>query len=89
MQGFTFPYKHKSVFVETTQRNKTKNLARKILNKMQLPDVRADELLYWMRKGELTYTHINGWDWYSIDGTEVHGKYHESGPVKELIHIKL
>lgn len=86
MQGFTFPYKHKSVFVETTQKSKTKNLARKILNKMQLPDGRAEELLYWMTNAELSYNELsNGIKWYSLNGKG----FSEFGPVEELIYIKL
>ena len=86
MKGFTFPYKQKTVFVETEQKTKTKNLAIKILNKMQLPDGRADELLYWLTKAEIEYdTLSNGMPWYRVKGKG----FHEFGPAEELIYIKL
>ena len=86
MKGFTFPYQQKTVFVETPQKSKTRNLARKILSKMRLPDGRAEELLYWLTNAELSYDELsNGIKWYSLKGKG----FSEFGPVEELIYIKL
>ena len=85
MNGFTFPQGNKTVFVETRYKKKTKPLARKILNKMGLPDGRAEELLYWLRKGNLTYKNINNERWYLIDGKD----FHEVGPETDLTIISI
>lgn len=52
MYGFTFQLGRKDVFVKTDYKNKTENLARKILQKIGLPenpDTRK-ELLYYLEK---------------------------------------
>ena len=86
MTGFTFPYGKKTVFVKTKRERKTKSLAKNILREMQLPDGRADELLYWLKKGECELNKLpNGDDWYSIKGKG----FNEFGPRKELIIINV
>lgn len=81
MKGFEFPYKGKTVFVVTDKKKKTKSLARKILNKMLLPDGRADDLLYWLNPAELTE---NG-DTYSLKGKG----FGEVGHKNDLVVITL
>ena len=86
MKGFSFPYGQKTVFVETTRERKTKSLAKNILIKMQLPDGRADELLYWLSKSECEYKKLyNGENWYLLKGNG----FNECGPVNALIHIHI
>ena len=86
MTGFEFPYGTKTVFVKTTREKKTKNLARKILQKMLLPDGRVEELLYWLRKANCEIrTTESGMEFYSISGKG----FTECGPLDqlEIIHI--
>lgn len=81
MKGFEFPYNGKTVFVVTDKKKKTKSLAKKILNKMLLPDGRADALLYWLNPAELTE---NG-DTYSLKGKG----FGEVGHKNDLVVITL
>ena len=86
MKGFTFPYKSKTVFVQTTRERKTRSLAKNILRQMLLPDGRADELLYWIQKAECELKTLeDGADWYSIKGKD----FSEFGPIEDLqiIHV--
>lgn len=55
MKGFTFFYKGKDIFVVTNKKNKTRKLAREILNKMLLPDCPSgiDAILCKLQKAEL------------------------------------
>ena len=85
LKGFTFPYSGKTVFVSTGRSNKTKKLARDILCKMELPDGRADELLYWLNKATLMFKRINKEKWYSIKGR----CFMEIGPESDLIIVTL
>lgn len=77
MKGFTFVFKDKDVFVETSYVNKTERLASKILTKMLLPDnpdTRRD-LLYWLQKAECEIkTLSNGKQMYDIHGDNFGGK---------------
>ena len=52
MKGFTLFYKQKDYFFETERKNKTKALAKEICHKLFIPDGRADEVLWWLRKAE-------------------------------------
>lgn len=81
MKGYEFPYKGKTVFVITDKKKKTKSLARKILNKMLLPDGRADDLLYWLNPAELTEHE----ETYSIKGKG----FGEVGYKNDLVVITL
>lgn len=85
LKGFTFPYSNKTVFVSTSRNNKTKKLARDILCKMELPDGRADELLYWLNKATLMYKWINEEKWYSIKGRF----FTEIGPENDLMIVTI
>lgn len=85
MKGFTFPYKGKTVFVETERERKTQSLAKNILREMLLPDGRAKELLYWLDKAECEIRQLDNGSWYSLKGKN----FTEFGPLKdlEIIHI--
>ena len=88
MKGFTFPYKGKTVFVETERERKTRSLARNILKAMLLPDAPSaiDGVLYWLNKAECEIRQLdNGADWYSLKGKD----FAEFGPLDdlEIIHI--
>lgn len=86
MNGFTFPFDGKTVFVQTERERKTRSLAKNILRQMLLPDGRADELLYWIQKAECELKTLeNGADWYSIKGKD----FSEFGPIEDLqiIHV--
>jgi len=85
MKGFTFPYSDKTVFVSTSRNNKTKKLARDILCEMDLPDGRADELLYWLNKATLMFKRINNEKWYSIKGRF----FTEVGPEHDLMIVTI
>lgn len=75
MTGFTFKLGDKDVFVVTNRKNKTRNLARSILQKPQLTDGRADELLYWLQKAECEIHALpNGRQYYEIHGNNFGGK---------------
>lgn len=75
MKGFTFPYGDKDVFVITDKKNKTKKLAKQICWKMEIPDGRADELLYWLQKAECEiHTLNNGKQYYEIHGDGFGGR---------------
>ena len=77
MNGFTFPFGNKDVFVKTSLKNKTEGLARKILIKMRLPenpDTRK-EILYWLRKATCEIkTLSNGRKYYEIAGEKFGGR---------------
>lgn len=85
MKGFTFPYKWKTVFVETERERKTQSLAKNILREMLLPDGRAKELLYWLDKAECEIRQLDNGSWYSLKGKN----FTEFGPLDdlEIIHI--
>ena len=85
MKGFTFPYKGKTVFVETERERKTRSLARNILRQMLLPDGRAKELLYWLDKAECEIRQLDNGSWYSLKGKN----FTEFGPLDdlEIIHV--
>ena len=75
MKGFTFPLGRKDVFVETEYKNKTENLASKILRKLQLPDNPSTrkEVLRYLQKAECE---IKGTTrkYYEIHGENFGGK---------------
>ena len=75
MKGFTFMLGKKDVFIETEYKNKTENLASKILRKLQLPDNpdTRKEVLYYLRKAECE---IKGTTrkFYEIHGENFGGK---------------
>ena len=77
MNGFTFPFGNKDVFVKTSLKNKTEGLARKILIKMRLPenpDTRK-EILYWLQKATCEIkTLSNGRKYYEIAGENCGGR---------------
>lgn len=77
MNGFTFPFKGKDVFVKTDLKNKTGSLARKILLKMKLsdnPDNRK-KILYYLEKATCEIkTLSNGREYYEISGDNFGGK---------------
>lgn len=82
MKGFTFPYGHKDVFVETERKNKTEGFASEILRAMvnigidipDNPDVRR-ELLNYLRKAECEiHTLSNGKQYYEIHGDNFGGR---------------
>lgn len=52
MKGFTLFYMQKDYFFETERKNKTKALAKEICHKLFIPDGRAKELMWWLRKAE-------------------------------------
>ena len=85
MKGFTFPYKGKTVFVETERERKTQSLAKNILREMLLPDGRAKELLYWLDKAECEIRQLDNGSWYSLKGKN----FTEFGPLNdlEIIHV--
>ena len=58
MNGWTFPYANRDVFVVTDRKRKTKKLASEILRKMLLPDApaRRDELLWYLQKATIEVT---------------------------------
>lgn len=58
MNGWTFPYANRDVFVVTDKKRKTKKLASQILRKMLLPDspARRDELLWYLQKATIEAT---------------------------------
>lgn len=95
MNGFTFPYGRKDVFVVTDRKNKTKALASEILRKMQLPDNpdTQAEILYYLRKADCEKkTLSNGTEWISIKTkTNQYGRYdgHIFTPLDETIIVKL
>jgi len=77
MTGFTFPYGRRDVFVETAYKNKTENLARKILAKMDLPENPAtiSDLLYYLTKATCEIRTLNnGRQYYEIAGDNFGGK---------------
>lgn len=82
MKGFTFPYGRKDIFVQTELKNKTDNLAKKILRKMvelgydipDSPDTRK-ELLWYLEKAECDiHTLPNGKRYYEIHGKNFGGR---------------
>ena len=77
MKGFTFQLGNKDVFIETTLKNKTEGLAKKILLKMGLPenpDTRR-ELLYWLQKATCEIkTLSSGRQFYEIAGENFGGR---------------
>lgn len=87
MKGFTFPYKGKTVFVETERERKTRSLARNILNTMLLPDAPSaiDGVLYWLTKAECEIRQLDNGSWYSLKGKN----FTEFGPLEdlEIIHV--
>lgn len=77
MHGFTFPLGNKDVFVETSLKNKTEGLARKILLKMGLPENQdtRKEILYWLQKATCEIiTLSNGKKYYEIAGENFGGR---------------
>ena len=82
MKGFTFPYGHKDVFVETELKNKTNALAQKILRKMadvgyDIPDNPDTQrkLLWYLQKAECDiHTLSNGNQYYEIHGDGFGGR---------------
>lgn len=52
MKGFTLFYQQKDYFIETDRKNKTEKLAKEICHKLFIPDGRAKELMWWLRKAE-------------------------------------
>lgn len=75
MKGFTFTYGKKDVFVETEYKNKTENLASKILRKMLLPDNpdTRKEVLHYLQKAECDIKG-NVKKYYEIHGDGFGGK---------------
>lgn len=79
--GFTFQLGHKDIFIETSAKNKTRNLARRILNRMQIPDCPAaiHEMLYHMERAILTEkTLSDGRVLYDISGCAAGSRWHIS-----------
>lgn len=77
MKGFTFQLGNKDVFIETTLKNKTEGLAKKILLKMGLPEnpVTRKELLYWLQKATCEIkTLSDGRKFYDIAGENFGGR---------------
>ena len=79
IKGFTFPLGNKDVFVETTYKNKTQALAKKILKTLNLPDNpgTVKELLYWLTPATCELRKLtNGREYYEIAGANFCGKGH-------------
>ena len=77
MNGFTFPMGQKDIFVKTDYKNKTEQLARKILRKMLLPENpdTVKEILYYLQKAKCDIvTFGNGRQMYEIYGENFGGK---------------
>ena len=86
MEGFTFPYGQKTVFVETPRKYRTEGLAVSILREMKLPVSKVYEVLYRLERADCEVKQLsNGTDWYSMSGK----KFTESGPLNGLIHIRV
>ena len=86
LQGFTFPYGQKTVFVKTTRERKTRSLARNILNQMLIPDCPSaiDLVMYHLQKAECELKELpNGTLFYSMSGKG----FGEAGPREDLILI--
>lgn len=81
MKGFEFPHKRKSVFVSTKRKYKTKSLVKDIAHKMKISDDELNEVMYFLRKGDLQ---IDG-DCYVIKGNG----FTESGPIEYLTVVEL
>lgn len=71
MDGFTFPYKGKDIFVVTDMERKSRYLCQLILRKMGLKEDEVDDLMYWLQKAVLKrhdgYTTIKGRDFCVCD----------------------
>ena len=77
MKGFIFPYKGKDIFVVTEKTRKTKDLAKRILRKMNLPDNpgTVSDLLYWLQAGCCEIKRLaNGREYYEIFGDKYGGR---------------
>ena len=77
MKGFTFMLGRKDVFIETEYKNKTENLASKILQKLEKPDNPSirKEVLRCLQKAECEIkTLSNGRQYYEIHGENFGGK---------------
>ena len=78
-RGFTFPLGRKDVFVETTYKNKTASLAKKILKALNLPDNpgTVKEVLYYLVPATCELKTLkNGRQYYEIAGENFCGKGH-------------
>lgn len=78
VRGFTFMLGRKDVFVVTELKNRTQELARKILRKMELPENpnTVQEILYYLQKAELTLCKLpnSGREYWEIHGDNFGGK---------------
>ena len=82
MKGFTFLYGKKDIFVQTELKNKTNNLAEKIIRGMvnagyDIPDnpIIRKEILYFLQRAECDiHTLSNGNQYYEIHGENFGGR---------------
>jgi len=78
-KGFTFPVGKRDVFIITERKNKTENLARKILRRLMMPENpdTIRELLYYMQPAELEIKQVKSsmlGEEFMRPMWEIHGK---------------